>query len=324
MNTTGSRYRGEYAVEAVDVSKHYGEKAVLDRVSLTAATGQVLGILGHNGAGKSTLLRIITTLTRPDPGSTVRIAGVDALADGRRARTLFGSAGQSSTLDPLLTGSQNLCLIAGLRGMRRSQARAAAANALHAFDLADDGDRPVSTYAGGMARGLDLASALIDTPPILFLDEPTTGIDPQARRTIWDRIAAVAAAGTCVVLTTQYLEEAEQLAERILILRAGRIVADGTPAELKQGVATERLDLTFDSAAACTLARQRLAREFDVSDMDESSLSVAVPRGNTDARAALQVVASLDAPLLEARRRTASLDDVFFSTFTHSTQRGNA
>ena len=227
------------AIEIDDISKSYAHP-VLRGVDLTHEAG-VLALLGANGAGKTTLVSILTTLVRPD-GGRARIGGVDVLRDPAGARRLFAVTGQETTLDELLTGRENLVMIGRLLGLGRDAGRRADA-LLEQMDLASAGRRRVATYSGGMRRRLDLAASLLSRPAVLFLDEPTTGLDPVSRRRVWDDVRALAAAGTTVLLTTQTLDEAEALADRIAILRDGRIVADGTAAELTAAVGGQRLVL---------------------------------------------------------------------------------
>ncbi|MFC0673358.1 ABC transporter ATP-binding protein [Brachybacterium hainanense] len=233
------------AIEIDDITKSYADP-VLRGVDLSHESG-VLALLGANGAGKTTLISILTTLVRPDGGSA-RIGGVDVVREPAATRRLFAVTGQETTLDDLLTGRENLVMIGRLLGLGRAAGRRADA-LLEQLDLAAAGRRRVATYSGGMRRRLDLAASLLSRPAVLFLDEPTTGLDPVSRRRVWEDVRALAAAGTTVLLTTQTLDEAEALADRIAILRDGRIVADGTAEELTAGVGGQRLVLQ-DAAGA--------------------------------------------------------------------------
>ncbi|GAB3439914.1 hypothetical protein GCM10027570_04780 [Streptomonospora sediminis] len=232
---------GAAAIEAVDVHKRYKGKAALDGFGLRVEPGTVCGLLGPNGAGKTTAVRILTTLLRPDSGR-VRVAGCDALGAPRAVRYRIGLVGQNAAVDEILSGRQNLVMFAKLYHLPTAAARRRAGELLERFDLAGAADRSVAEYSGGMRRRLDLATSLILSPPVLFLDEPTTGLDPRARTDVWDAIRSLAGSGTTVLLTTQYLEEADRLADRIAVIDAGRVVADGTPDELKARVGPDRVE----------------------------------------------------------------------------------
>ncbi|MBB1155522.1 MULTISPECIES: ABC transporter ATP-binding protein [Amycolatopsis] len=223
------------------VRKRYGARAALDGFDLRVEPGTVCGLLGPNGAGKTTAVRILTTLLRPDAGE-VRVAGFDAVAEPDEVRRRIGLVGQNASVDEILTGRQNLELFGRLGGLPSRAARARAAELLERFGLAEAAGRSVSGYSGGMRRKLDLAAGLLLNPAVLFLDEPTTGLDPAARIDVWADVRALAGTGTTVLLTTQYLEEADQLADRIAVLDAGRVVAAGTPDELKAKVGPDRVE----------------------------------------------------------------------------------
>ena len=252
------------AIEVAGVSKSFGGALVLDRVDLSVAEGTIFGLLGPNGAGKTTMVRILSTLIAPDSGQ-LRVAGHDVLTDPDGVRAAIGVTGQFSAVDDLFTGEENLRLMADLNHLDRAQGRRRVAQLLDAFDLADAARRPVSTYSGGMRRRLDLAMTLVGSPRVIFLDEPTTGLDPRGRRTMWDAIRGLAAERVTIFLTTQYLEEADQLADRIAVLDHGRIVAEGTPGELKRRIPGGHIRLEFTAPdalrAAERRARDRLARE---------------------------------------------------------------
>jgi ABC-2 type transport system ATP-binding protein len=239
-------------LEADGLTKRYGDVVALDGLDLRAESGELLAVLGRNGAGKTTFVNLLATLLRPDDG-TLRVHGVDVAERPAEARRMIGLAGQQATVEPLLTGRENLELVAALYGLRRRQARAAAAGLLDAWDLAEVADRLVSTYSGGLRRRLDLGASLIGRPRLVLLDEPTTGLDPASRRQLWDRIRRLVAEGTDVLLTTQYLEEADALADRVVVLDRGRIIADDSPAALKRqhGGSLEEvfLELTKENVA---------------------------------------------------------------------------
>ncbi|SHH79529.1 ATP-binding cassette domain-containing protein [Streptomyces sp. 3214.6] len=228
------------AVEARGLVKVYGENRALDGIDLTIGRGQVFGFLGPNGAGKTTTIRILATLARPD-GGTARVLGHDVLTETDAIRSRVAVTGQFASLDEDLTGHENLLILGRLNGLSRAATRKRADDLLAAFDLTGAADRPVGGYSGGMRRRLDIGASLIVTPDLLFLDEPTTGLDPRSRNQVWDLVRRVAAAGTTVLLTTQYLEEADQLAERIAVIDNGRIVAEGTSAQLKSRVGSGTL-----------------------------------------------------------------------------------
>ena len=233
-----------YTVNAAGLSKAYGQKKVLDEVDLAVPAGQIFALLGPNGAGKTTLIRILATLLRPDAG-TATVAGHDLLADPVAVRRAISLTGQYAAVDDMLTGEENLRMMARLRHLGPREARDRAARLLTEFDLADASRRLVKTYSGGMRRRLDLAISMVVRPELLFLDEPTTGLDPRSRDQLWSVVQRLAADGVTVLLTTQYLAEAEQLADRIALLHQGRIVAEGTADQLKSAVGAASLDEVF-------------------------------------------------------------------------------
>ena len=223
------------AIEADNLVKHFGDTVAVDGVSFAVPRGSVLGLLGPNGAGKTTTVRMMTTLTTPTRG-TARVNGHDVLKEPDAVRRSMGLTGQAATVDELLTGRENIRMIGALYGLSPSYVRKAADDLLERFSLSDAGDRIVKNYSGGMRRRLDLAVSLVATPPVLFLDEPTTGLDPRSRVELWEVLRGLVRDGTTLLLTTQYLEEADQLADRVAVLDGGRVVAEGTPAELKRAV----------------------------------------------------------------------------------------
>jgi len=233
-----------YTVNAVGLSKAYGQQKVLDEVDLAVPAGQIFALLGPNGAGKTTLIRILATLLRPDAGSAT-VVGHDLLADPVGVRRAISLTGQYAAVDDMLTGEENLRMMARLRHLGPREARDRAARLLTEFDLADASGRLVKTYSGGMRRRLDLAISMVVRPELLFLDEPTTGLDPRSRDQLWSVVQRLAADGVTVLLTTQYLAEAEQLADRIALLHLGRIVAEGTADQLKSAVGAASLDEVF-------------------------------------------------------------------------------
>ena len=236
------------AVEAINLVKHFDDTVAVDDVSFEVPQGTVLGLLGPNGAGKTTTVRMMTTLSRPTSG-TARVAGHDVLSEPDAVRRSMGLTGQSATVDELLTGRENLALISALYGLDPATARRVGGDLLERFSLSDAGDRVVKTYSGGMRRRLDLAVSLVATPPVLFLDEPTTGLDPRSRVELWEVLRELVRDGTTLVLTTQYLEEADQLADEIVVIDHGRIIAQGTPLQLK--------DQSGAAAVVVTVSQER-------------------------------------------------------------------
>jgi ABC-2 type transport system ATP-binding protein len=301
-------------IEATDLRKRFGDTQALDGVSFSAEAGTVLGLLGHNGAGKTTALRILNTLSVPDSGSA-RVAGYDVVADPHAVQRSIGVVAQDATLDELLTGRQNLMMVGRLGGLTRAEARRRAAALLEQFELTEAGDRQVKGYSGGMRRRLDLAAGLITQPPVLFLDEPTTGLDPSSRVRMWDVIRNLIAEGTTLLLTTQYLDEADALADRIVVMDHGRIVADGTSAELKTHVGGARLEVTLTApsdGAVTALAPFMLGGELTVSQ-DGLQLRGPVSAEHGLASAVVRALDAAEATVDDVQVRPPSLDDVFFS-----------
>ena len=249
---------GAPAIEVAGVCKSFGGTVVLDRVDLSVGEGTIFGLLGPNGAGKTTIVRILSTLIPADSGQ-MRVAGHDVVADPDGVRAAIGVTGQFSAVDDLFNGEENLRLMADLNHLGRVEGRRRVAQLLDAFDLADAARKPVSTYSGGMRRRLDLAMTLVGSPRVIFLDEPTTGLDPRGRRTMWDTIRGLAAERVTIFLTTQYLEEADQLADRIAVLDHGRVVAEGTPGELKRRIPGGHIQLEFTAPDALRAAERALA-----------------------------------------------------------------
>jgi ABC-2 type transport system ATP-binding protein len=296
------------------LGKRYDEVVALDDVSFHAPAGSVLGLLGHNGAGKTTAIRILTTLALPSSGRT-RVAGYDPVTEAAQVRARIGLAGQSAAVDGLLSARKNLDLVGRLYHLPRAVVRRRTEELLAQLGLEDAADRLVRTYSGGMRRRLDLAASLIASPPVLFLDEPTTGLDPQSRNDLWELLRELVREGTTLVLTTQYLEEADRLADQIVLLDHGRVAAAGAPAELKARVGGERIVVTLEPGADLGLAAETLAAfgEGDPTrDEHLRQVTIASPQGPR----LIEVVRALDAAGVEAldvNRREATLDDVFLT-----------
>ncbi len=248
-----------YAIEAHGLVKRFGKTTALAGVDLTARTGSVLGLLGPNGAGKTTAVRILATLLRPDAGSAT-VSGYDVVRDAHQVRQLIGLTGQYASVDEGLSGTNNLIMIGRLLGLSRPSARARAAELLARFELTDAAGRAAKTYSGGMRRRLDLAASLVGRPRVLYLDEPTTGLDPHSRNEVWGMMRQLVADGTTVLLTTQYLEEADQLAHDIVVIDHGTVIATGTPDELKASAGRQVLEVTPASRADLSAAAELLER----------------------------------------------------------------
>ena len=252
-------HNGDAAISVRGVTKSFGDVRALIDVDLDAPRGMVLGLLGPNGAGKTTLVRVLTTLLKPDSG-TASVVGLDVVRDAAKLREEIGLAGQYAAVDENLTGLENLTMVGRLYGTGRRAAKKRGAELLERFDLVEAASRPTKTYSGGMRRRLDLAAALVDKPPVLFLDEPTTGLDPRSRLSLWDVIEELVSEGTTVLLTTQYLEEADRLANMIAVIDHGRLIAEGTPDELKAGSAASASRSRWTTAPASSPPCRRWLR----------------------------------------------------------------
>ncbi|MFD2474512.1 ATP-binding cassette domain-containing protein [Amycolatopsis silviterrae] len=293
-----------YAIEARGLRKSYGDVDVLESVDLSVERGTMFALLGPNGAGKTTTVRILSTLLEAD-GGTVTVNGHDVAKRTRKVREQIGLTGQNTAVDELLTGRENLEMMGRLFHLPTARAKQRATELLAQFDLEEAAGRPVKTYSGGMRRRLDLAISLITSPPVLFLDEPTTGLDPRSRSAMWDAIRKLLDGGTTVLLTTQYLDEADQLADRIAVIDKGRVVAEGTATELKRRVGTERLKLAFASAAEAGRAQQITGGVL----LDET---VSVPIDHPgQVRATLNRVADAGLEPAGIELSEPTLDDVF-------------
>jgi ABC-2 type transport system ATP-binding protein len=308
------------AIEVIGLEKSYGKLRVLDGVDLAVERGSVFALLGPNGAGKTTAVRILATLARADAGRA-RVAGFDVVADRRQVRRRIGLTGQFAAVDDLQTGEENLRMIGRLAGLAGPRARSRAAELLERFDLAEAGRRTVATWSGGMRRRLDLAAGLVGDPEVLFLDEPTTGLDPRSRQDVWQVVTDLTGSGVTVFLTTQYLEEADRLAGRVGVLDGGRIVAEGSPAQLKERVARHRLDLVLADASAFAEADRRLGGRVVQRDPGRLTIGVATDGSAAQVRALLD---ELDPACLAVDRfavHGATLDDVFLALTGHPVDR---
>jgi ABC-2 type transport system ATP-binding protein len=302
-------------LEARQLTKRFGRVTALSGLDLRAESGQILALLGPNGAGKTTFIRLLGTLLRPDSGS-LRIAGTDVIRDPRAARRLIGLAGQHAAIEPAMTGRENLRMVARLYGRTGAQASRAADLVLGRLGLATVGDQLVRAYSGGMRRRLDLGASLVGRPRVLLLDEPTTGLDPRSRIELWDMIRDLAAAGTDIVLTTQYLDEADRLAARIVIIDHGRVIADGTPAQLKASSGADVIVAhTADNASAdaCATILGRLAGSQPRADHATHACSVPAPEGLQTLRSAIDALTAAGVPVDDIALRRPSLDEVFLA-----------
>jgi ABC-2 type transport system ATP-binding protein len=303
----------EPAISVRGLVKAFGAVRALDGIDLEVAPGTVLGLLGPNGAGKTTAVRILTTLLQPDEGE-IRVAGLDVVAQPAALRERIGLAGQYAAVDENLTGQENLTMVGRLYGMRRAAARARGVELLEQFGLTDAAGRIVRTYSGGMRRRLDLAASLVASPPVLFLDEPTTGLDPRSRLDLWGAIEALVSAGTTVLLTTQYLDEADRLADTIAVIDHGRVIARGTPEELKQRLGGERLEVRLEQADDGETAVRALAGMAEgVPVAEGATVALSVPRQDGTIVQAVRRLDHAAVGVADLVVRRPTLDDVFLA-----------
>jgi ABC-2 type transport system ATP-binding protein len=312
--TTGGAGGAPSGVVTRGLGKRFGDLWALRGLDLDVAPGTVLGLLGHNGAGKTTAIRILTTLSSPTEG-TARVAGVDVVDDPDTVRSRIGVAAQQATVDGLLSARKNLVMVGRLHHLSKRDAQRRAGELLEQLDLIDAADRLVKTFSGGMRRRLDLAASMVTAPPVLFLDEPTTGLDPRSRNELWAVLRELVRGGTTAILTTQYLDEADQLADDIVVLDHGVTVAHGTPNELKARIGTDRIEVKVAEPAeldAVVRATARFASNAPALDQDRSTVTVPVHEGTR----LMEVMRALDDEHVDAidlNRRQASLDDVFLT-----------
>jgi ABC-2 type transport system ATP-binding protein len=309
--------RGDLVVEAVELHKAFGGTKAADGISLSIPKGSVFGLLGPNGAGKTTCVRILTTLLKPDSGSA-RVAGFDVVAEPNEVRSRIGLVGQYASVDEILSGRQNLIMIGRLHGMNSAGAKARADELLERFELLEPGKKSVKTYSGGMRRRLDLAASLVVSPPILFLDEPTTGLDPNGRAATWEVISTMTKGGTTVLLTTQYLEEADRFCERIAVIDHGRVIAEGTPTQLKSRVSNATLVVHLGDALAEGAARAAIA-PYAAGEVQMRGRELVAPLRDIGSTADIvKGLAAAGATLDQINIAKASMDDVFFELTGHT------
>ncbi|MFB7589524.1 ATP-binding cassette domain-containing protein [Streptomyces sp. NPDC056169] len=309
----------DLAIAANGLRKSYGDKVVLDGVDLAVPEGTIFSLLGPNGAGKTTAVKILSTLVSAGPGSgAIRIGGHDLAADPQAVRAAIGVTGQFSAVDGLITGEENMLLMVDLHHLSKREGRRVAAELLERFDLVDAAKKPASTYSGGMKRRLDIAMTLVGSPRIIFLDEPTTGLDPRSRHSMWQIIRELVSDGVTVFLTTQYLEEADELADRIAVLNDGKIAAEGTAEELKRLVPGGHVRLRFTDPTAYRSATAALG---EAATRDDESLTLQIPSDGSQ-RALRTLLNRLDSAGVEADEltvHTPDLDDVFFALTSRTT-----
>ena len=302
----------KYAVEVKNLKKTYGTNHVLRGINLNVERGTMLALLGPNGAGKTTIVRILSTLLKADSGEAL-VEGHDVVSDSDAVRHVIGLTGQSAAVDELLTGRENLVMMGRLYRLTKESAVARAEELLKEFDLLDASERPAKTYSGGMRRRLDLAVSLIATPPVIFLDEPTTGLDPRSRLVMWDIIKKLMKQGTTILLTTQYLEEADQLADKIVLINGGKVVAEGTAKELKSKIGKDQLAITLSDIKSLNKAVKVLSKT--TFDQHEEELQITIRLNNTskEVRKILEQMENAGVEIASIDIHKPTLDDVFLS-----------
>lgn len=299
-------------IQVKDLKKSYGKVEVLKGVTFSVQKGSILALLGPNGAGKTTTVRILSTLLKADSGQ-VTIDGYDVREQADKVRTVIGLTGQSAAVDELLTGRENLIMMGRLYRLTKASAIERADELLKGFDLVKAADRPAKTYSGGMRRRLDLAVSLIAVPPVIFLDEPTTGLDPRSRIAMWEIIQGLVDSGTTILLTTQYLEEADQLADQIVVIDNGVVIAKGTASELKSKIGNDRLELTFKDEKVLTAAKKALGKAVIETNEKDLMAVVLIKDTNNDVRTTLDVLAKEKIVIASINIHKPTLDDVFLS-----------
>jgi ABC-2 type transport system ATP-binding protein len=310
------------AIEAAGLTKRFGEFTAVDALDLTVETGTVVSLLGPNGAGKTTMVRMLATLLRPDGGSA-RIAGHDVVTEAEQVRRVISLTGQFAALDKNLTARENLALMARLRGHSRAAARAITDELIERFDVEEFGDRLVKNLSGGQRRRVDLAAGLIDKPQLLVLDEPTTGLDPRSRQVVWSTVRELVAEGVTLLLTTQYLEEADALADRVVLIDHGREIAAGTPAQLKAQVGEQRVDVLAPDGAALERLREALEGRFETAIAPEQrTISIPAPEEIEDLARVTQAVKASGIAVDEIALRRPTLDDAFLALTGHPVDDG--
>lgn len=304
--------KADYVIKAKGLEKSYGKNHVLKGIDIKVERGTMLALLGPNGAGKTTTVKILSTLLGFDKGS-VTIEDFDVKSQADDVRGVIGLTGQSAAVDELLTGRENLVMMGRLYHLTKDSAKDRAQELLEEFDLVDAAERPVKTYSGGMRRRLDLAVSLIATPPVLFLDEPTTGLDPRSRIAMWEIIDNLKKQGSTILLTTQYLEEADQLADRIVVIDGGKVIAEGTAKELKSKVGKDRLELTFDTAAAYKKAIAIIDGKASEHDGSDFTITMTINDTNKDVSKVLNDLTKAEIKIASMAVHKPTLDDVFLA-----------